>query len=1267
MEHTLIVTANDLEDFADMRESQAAIPELIWLLVNESVPSLLECRIPYGDSVNQPGWDGLIETGTNFKHYMPAGKSFWEIGTGDDPQGKATADFKKRTESMPLEERQNASYVFVTPRAAGTGGWSEPAQTKWRDARSQSGWQRIIIIDGQRLADWLREFPAVGKWLFKKIGLVRASTGFSTPAEHWDNLRQVSRAGDPPLPAEIFLVGRDKAVTQLRRLFDGESSKLVLATESENDAEDFVAAFLEKLEPVERQLLCGRCLFVHDADAWASFANLRSSHVLVASPKLDILRDEQLHMAAQKGKHAVVVPVSGAWARASADLVPLRSPSAHTLSSTLRDANFDFDHARELGAAGGLSLSALKRYIRGVGQFPPYATWEKARVLAHAQLLGAWVGDNEHDQKAVETMVAQPYADWCETARAETLRSDTPLIQRNERWRTISRGEAWSGLGPRLTDADLDRFQSLAVRVLSEVDPKFELATEEHYRAAVYGKVLLHSDALRSGVAESLALLGSRPGALTSCSHGKAENVAYATVRDLLNGVGWKRWASMNSLLPMLAEAAPGAFMAAIEEALRDLSVSPFLDVFKQESNGFGGWNYMTGVLWGLESLAWNPDYLTRVTAILGDLSEIDPGGNWVNRPKNSLTSIFLPWLPQTAASVPRRKVAVETILKERPAVCWKLLLSLLPTTFGNTSGTYRPTWRPYVPDEWNDIVSPADNLQQVLNYAELAIGVAAKDLPKLVELVEYLPDLPAAANSDVLALLHSPVVTEAPEASRLPLWEALLAIANKHRKFADAQWAMQSDAVQKIEAAAIGLAPRSAQLLNRRLFTETDIDLYDEGDDFEAQAHKLEEERQRIVKQLLDEGGVAGILDFVREVESPRKVGFALGKLASSEMDEALLPEYLEAADKPLSALIAAFVVARHNDQQWVWVDAQLDAAWSVEHRLAFLKLLPFEPETWRRAERSLHNDVGRYWQEVSVNPWPLDEPALVEAVHDLLSHGRALGAVSCIARLVHKKATFAPELALNALLEALRSPVGQDRIDQYAIQEIILWLQANLPTDSEELFKVEWNYLRLLERHRGHGPKTLERRLASDAGFFSQLIALLYRSDKPEKRVELTSEDENIAQNASRLLRGWRTIPGGEDGAQFDGQRFSSWLSEVKRQTDETGHVRFAMNRIGQALAYAPTDPGGLWIHKSLAEALNAKDANEMRSGLVTGLYNKRGVHGFSAGAAEREIAAGYREKAAQAEADGFHRLADSMRILVQNYEHDAAREEESNPYSD
>jgi hypothetical protein len=79
MEHTKIVTPNELEDFADRRDSEPVIPELIFLLVNLSVPELGGCRIPYGDEIGLPGLDGLVQTELGFRQFVPKKKAIGKL------------------------------------------------------------------------------------------------------------------------------------------------------------------------------------------------------------------------------------------------------------------------------------------------------------------------------------------------------------------------------------------------------------------------------------------------------------------------------------------------------------------------------------------------------------------------------------------------------------------------------------------------------------------------------------------------------------------------------------------------------------------------------------------------------------------------------------------------------------------------------------------------------------------------------------------------------------------------------------------------------------------------------------------------------------------------------------------------------------------------------------------------------------------------------------------------------------------------------------
>ena len=508
-----------------------------------------------------------------------------------------------------------------------------------------------------------RESSSLGRWMAKKLGLSTSLGGISTPREHWESIREEKASDDPPLPPKLFTEGRDDACSGLQGIFEGKQRKLLLFAESPQDVDDFVAAYIQTLGVDTAQGYSDRCLYVREEDAWRSVVESRQSHVLVAAVRLALEseeRSELLTLATRKG-HAVIIPLCGAWSSASPEIVKLRSPSQYQIETVLRESGYSDARARELASIGGDRLSVLRRYLQGLGPVPPYSTWENARLIAQAGLAGKWDGTSPADRSALEKLLGKKYGEWIGLLRPDALRSDTPLIQRDEKWRMVARGEAWNALGNRITDEDLERLREVAVSVLGERDPKFDLPKEERFLANVRGKQLKHSSRLREGLAETLALVGSRAEALASCSSGKAETTVILVVRQLLDKASWERWAGLDALLPLLAEAAPDEFLDAVEAALVNLDQTPFHGVFSQEGNGgISDWNYMSGLLWALETLAWNPDYLSRVTVILADLSSLDPGGNWMNRPINSLVNIFLPWHFQTTASFDKRKTAIK-------------------------------------------------------------------------------------------------------------------------------------------------------------------------------------------------------------------------------------------------------------------------------------------------------------------------------------------------------------------------------------------------------------------------------------------------------------------------------------------------------------------------------------------------------------------------------------------------------------------------------
>lgn len=853
--------------------------------------------------------------------------------------------------------------------------------------------------------------------------------------------------------------------------------------------------------------------------------------------------------------------------------------------------------------------------------------------------------------------------EWVSLIRDVSLLPNSPVVQRDGKWAIAQRKEAWEAVGPRLFDEHLDRFRAVAVEVLRERDPQFELEPDQRFAANIHGKTLKHSHELRKGVAETLALLGSLPHALTSCTLGKAEVTATLAVREILDDADSVLWGSLNHHLPVLAEAAPDEFLDAVERAIAT-DPSPFRQVFEQESAGVMGRNYMTGLLWALETLAWHPDFLTRVIVILGDLAAMDPGGNWANRPANSAKDILLPWHPQTCADVPKRKAAVTALLQEQPAVGWRILLALLPETHGVTSGTRKPEWRSFIPPTFEEKVTNAEYWEQVSNYAQLAVDAATHNRDMLPDVIERLPHLPEPTFSRLLEDLGADATRELPEPDRRPIWESLVTLGARHRKYADADWAMPSEAVARIEDAASKLAPKSASLLHRRLFSDRDFDLYEEKGDYEEQQRALTQKREEAVKEIIAASGIDGVVEFSKTVHSPWQVGIALGFVGDPASDAALLPAYLVAENRSLEKLAAGFVWGRYRSKGWAWVDGIDVQGWDGKQRGALLTNLPFCRETWERADRMLGTDQSPYWGKVGANPYGPAEDDLVTAIEELLRYGRAQSAVQCAERLTRDKPTGPVDLVIEVLRQNLVKEDSGSAFDQHATLELIKWLQGNPDTPADKLFQTEWSYLPLLDRHRGGSPKTLMRRLASDPAFFCDVIRAVFRSKNVEGGTEdVSAERRLIAENAYRLLNEWTLPPGSDEQGHLDVAAFKAWVDEVKRSSSSTGHFEVAMSQLGQVLPYAPPDPDGLWIHRAVAEVLNGRDGERIRSGFNCELFNMRGVHGFSGGREEREIAAGFREKADAAETRGFHRLATSLRELAASYERDAERESKRN----
>jgi hypothetical protein len=905
--------------------------------------------------------------------------------------------------------------------------------------------------------------------------------------------------------------------------------------------------------------------------------------------------------------------------------------------------------------------------LKSVSEFPinlalpragstDWAHHPDATHLALAVLIGSWQDKSQYDNEVITQLLGISYDEWLQKAREILHFPDSPLYLKNGIWKVVNRTELWNLLGSRVLDQNLDTFRSLAVSILKEPDPAFELPADERYAASIHGKVLKSSHVLRNGIAEGLAILGSWPEACGNCSQGKAQATCILVIRELLADADWVLWGSLNGLLPTLSEAAPGEFLDAVEKAML-LKPCPFDELFSQEGNGITGCNYLTGLLWALEGLAWDEHYLVRVCVALGELASHDPGGRWANRPSNSLATILLPWLPQTLASVEKRKVAVRTILNEWPDIGWNLILQLLPGQHQTSSGSHKPSWRKTIPDDWEKGVTHQEYWQQASFYAELAVASAGQDNARLCALIDHFDNLPKPAFDQLLQALASRPISELPEEKRLSIWGHLTTFTNKNRRFSDAKRALPDELITRIEQVAEQLAPTNPFNLYQYLFTDRDFDLYEENGDWEEQRKKLDTRRETAISEIFQQNGAEGVIRFAESVSSPGQVGHALGVIADDAVERIILPHFLDSADNKRKALVSGFIWRRYHLKGWKWCDGIDKSDWTPVQVGQFLACLPFTKEAWDRASDWLQKEESEYWTRTGANAYQTDGDFAI-AIEKLIEYDRPHAAINCLDRMLHDKQPIDSNQCVRALLAALSSTEPSYAMDGYHIVELIKFLQKEPSVNQEDLFKVEWAYVPLLDSHSGATPQLLESRLANDPEFFCEVIRLIYRSKKEDQPSrEPTEESKAIATNAWRLLHEWKTPPGTQKDGTFSEERFTEWLQRVKEICAESGHLEVALINIGEVLIHTPPNPDGLWIRRAVAAALNDREADDMRAGFRTGTYNSRGVHWVDpSGKPERELAQQFRSKAEEIENAGFQRFAVTLRGLADSYDREA-----------
>ncbi len=1254
------VTTNEIRNWTETnkRQSEEKLPLLVKkLILASSQPTRIE--FPSGDDIAIGGWDGILEVNEG-NRFIPSGISGWEFGTNEGVKGKADEDYQKRVDEPDPFELDKTTFVFVTSRL-----WTKRDQ--WiNEKKLDNQWKDVKGINAETLADWLEDCPSVHRWFSQVIGKRRPDDIWDIE-EAWTAFKNKTST---PLTKDFLLHGREEESESLLNLISSNAQHLIKSN-SKKEAYGFILATLLNNEEAN----C-RCLIIQSQQAWNDMAASKQSLILIPYEFLP----DSVGLATAKGNTVLL----------AIDDKDTRKPSIELKRQTRLDreeglkklwSNDDKDRdekARILYKDTKGFFDPLLRHnlLKAIDyQTPKWIEETSPDILFAILFASAWYNNNEHDRQAMEVLSGINYSEFEREIISLSKTSDPPIRKVGELWQVIAKIDFWLLIASQLADIYLEKLEAIVPVVLADENPAYDLPANQRYMASVVRAIPKYSPFLKQGVADSLALLSVFGDQFCELWSQKSSSLISYWISNVFNGnQSIKFWFSIQDCLTLLAEAAPNAFLSAVECALEG-DEPLLLGLFKEEGNGsFEGGCYHSSLLWALELISWDKQYLARVSQCLACLSTIDPGGKYLNRPFNSLVDIYLGWINNTSATHDERiQILINCLIPNYPDISWRLMIALLINHHESTTGICTPKYR-----DWHKNIERNTTISEFHKYVGKIVDLLLQELEKDVEnrIIDLIDEFNSYTPEQTKRIIEKMLTVNVQELSDEQRGEIIKKLRNTlahHREFSDAQWAWREDILIQLETV--------YHHFNFRDFIKANVFLFDaylpslikplnrRESRYQEQEVLFCQIRVSILEKIYREQGIDGIQELISKCSQPRLIGSTAFQSTFSNIFLPWVIEWLELEDKKgefATEYCLNLVSSNYEMAKNLLLDNE---TWSPIKKAKILLCMPLNNETLELVEMIPEDGQKHFWSNRRYF-FMKDESAKTSSTiaSKLLEYDRPLAAIEAIAIALDERKdlhNLDNQIVFNILMRIVTNPTDSngrfDNLVIYYITQAIEFLQNSETISEKDICLLEWFYLRGL-KHEAFTPRYLIKNIIEDSNFFTQLVNWRYKIDSNQENVIEDLSDEFIAQRseiAYDLLNQISALPG-QQGNKIDESILKKWVQEVRESFKKVEKLKIGDNQIGYYLSKCPTGNDGIWPHESVRAIIEQIKSQEFEQAILCGHYNARGVtvrHPYSGGDQELSLAEKYTSDAQSLELM-WPRTACLLRKFSQDYERDSRR---------
>lgn len=1222
------ITSTELENWGKTRESQEKLPLLLRKLITNSIDGkyLVNINIPCGDSIWKPGVDGKVQT---LEHSIlgEAGIYYVECGQSNDCITKFKNDLLKRSNALSVNS--NITFVFITTHKVKNK--DRLISQVIKTTKHANFWKNIKIFDADDIETWLDNDYATKAWIFDI--LKKPFDGIYNFEKKWSEWLSSTVI---PLDEDIILARKNIYTKEISNWLLSDGGLLEVRSNTKKESLLYLLASINKISPAEKQEeIKSKITIVEDQNQWYRIVDNGASKKLILVPMFDV--PEGIHALKDRG-YTIYFPLDKKTAFQIENRLDIGSICNYILEPIV-EKKYGYDLRNKIYKSfRDEDILLLQRILRKNDAPLPKPKWvskENASILLFCSMFSSWNNRNTKDIEIIEKTLKMSYSDIKDKLVVLTNIEESPIQQIDNIFQVTNPKLIIEHLGLYLSQEFLNRLLQSIKIILTTIDTDYTKEKNYLYDITVFENKEKYSKQIKASASQGLSLFSNNE--ICFNKNIRIKEQINTMINAIFENNNYSQWLSLNPYIQMLFEAAPKIMLSQTNKMLNDKII--LNKIIEYSSVGIGGNCYYAGILWGLEAIAWNSEYIRRVTETLLKMQKKwKYNSEYSNSPISSLHKIYCLWCPHTSANIEQRKEVIRTLIESKKYndVIIKLLIKLIPHNHDIISSSIEPMYLKFHKNKQNTV-----DFYNFYDFIFEQLLILLEQSNEWHILLEHYLKLPSNQKEKLYSKLISLNFEMIQDDKKIEIDKV---ISSKTSWF---------DRYGKNKDYSL----EDRKLINKLRLIKNKIIFIEKYKSYIALFTICDYQKNDIIyiealKDVLSTDGINGVVNLAKyiKVYEPRFTNALRCLTFSADQLKVLFSQFNK--NQNVDKILFNFIRLYFYNNEMLFIKKYWNNKWNSNIKQGILLSLRYSSELWNWIEE---NNLDKlYWRKVILRG-RFDPSDLEFILNKLKKHNNQ----NCLLEIIYDNKD---NVSNDNIIYALQYFDGKihHQLNDYYILELFNVLYIN-NIETNLLLQLEIKYLDVFEYKTL--PKVLKKEIANpDSILFCEIIKEAYKEDNSfnstSQYIEISETKKQVVDLAIELIIRITNVFIFDDYSCIN-----DWFNNNIERIKNINRFNTGISVIGEIFGRSPNDQTDrIWPIKEIRNIIENEENDKLEKGILIGKHNSIGLRSITPEAKDMWTAYNKYKNFAKSLEIKYPRTAEIVEKIANDYKCKAEGDENS-----